>query len=625
MTWNCNAFIKRLALLACAAGILSCNADDPEDLLPRESVSVSLALRVGAERPDASKGDPSSITEMNETFRGMTEILLIPFDVRGAIQEGDRSNAAGFSLPDITSDYYETAYTGGWYVPGLILNNRSHLFPGSCVQLARQTASALVYGKAPRIHRENEVEERHLNGILEISGIEPEEGRQVVSNIRFSPVRIFPATPPAAAYSIADILSEVASAASQTTSYAYYANGVWRSGSVSIVWNETCSDARLKEYFKWFTNDGNITGGSGISAEYLLSYLYRLLLDYSSYDESVYEHISGGAHYTAMKEAGGSEPLTYADLYNALRDYLLARFDQLVLDNKIRIDEEHSVQLRSNSLRVYPGSYGLPEGAAAILWNGLRFEVADDTLDGVAPISTYCYPPDLRYYANSTFSTSTSDKEASYTSEKPDWNAILADYRGAKSVYSDTRSVALDQPLNYSCAMLRTTLRCTSEEVGRGTQYPLTGVIIGGQRQLRFDFSPLTGEEYFLYDNCVSGIYLTPETSPVLQTLVSQTLPGENVYFCLEFRNDSGVSFSGADGRILPGCKFYLVGRIEPPEGESDASIFRRDCATNVNCLVSSLSEARNSIPDLEHPSLTLGVIVTMNWMQATSSYIVMY
>lgn len=624
MTWICNAFLKLLALLVCAAGILSCNGDR-QDLAPRENVSVSLALRVGSERTDIAKGDPSSITEMNETFRGMTEIMLLPFDVQREIGEGDKSNAAGFSLPDITSEYYETAYSGGSYAPGLILNNRAHLFPGSHVKLARQSASALVYGKAPRIPRASETEERHLNGILELSGIEPEGGRHIVSNIRFSPVRIYPSTPPTAAYRIADILSEVASAASQTTTYAYYANGVWRNGSVSVVWNENCSDPRLKEYFKWFTNDGNITGGSGIAAEYLLSYLYRLLLDYSSYDETIYEHVSGGIHYTAMKEAGGSEALTYADLYNALRDYLLARFEQLVLDGLIEIDEGHSVQLSSSTLRVYPGALGLPDGAAAILWNGLSFEVADDTLDGVAPISTYCYPPDLRYYANSTFSTSTSDKEASYTSEKQDWNAILADYRGAKSVYSDTRSVALDQPLNYSCAMLRATLRCVSEEVGRGTQYPLTGVIIGGQRTLRFDFSPLSGEEYFLYDNCISGIYLTPETSPVLQTLVSQTLPGENVYFCLEFRNDSGVAFSGADGRILPGCKFYLVGRIEPPEEESDASIFRRDCATNVNCLVTSLSEARNSIPDLEHPSLTLGVIVTMNWMQATSSYIVMY
>jgi hypothetical protein len=624
MTWNCNTFLKLPLLLVCAAGVLSCN-EDRQDLAPRESVSVSLAIRVGSDSPDVSKGDPSSITEMNETFRGMTEIMLIPFDVHGEIREGDKSNNAGFSLPDITSDYYETAYTGGSYAPGLILNNRSHLFPGSYVQLARETASALIYGKAPRIFRANETEERHLNGILEISGIEPEEGRQVVSNIRFSPVGIYPSTPPTAAYGIADILSEVASAASQTTTYAYYANGVWRNGSVSVIWNENCSDPRLKDYFKWFTNDGHISGGSGIAAEYLLSYLYRLLLDYSSYDETIYEHVSGGQHYNAMKEAGGTEALTYADLYNDMRDYLLDRFGQLVLDGKIQIEEGNHVKLTNSLQRVYPGNLGLPDGAAAILWNGIRFEVTDDTLDGVAPISTYCYPPDLRYYANSTFSTSTSDKEASYTSEKADWNAILADYRGAKSVYSDTRSVALDQPLNYSCAMLRATLRCASEEVGRGTQYPLTGVIIGGQRTLRFDFSPLSGKEYFLYDNCISGIYLTPDTSPVLQTLVSQTLPGENVYFCLEFRNDSGIAFSGADGRILPGCKFYLVGRIEPPEGESDASIFRRDCATNVNCLVTSLSEARNSIPDLEHPSLTLGVIVTMNWMQATSSYIVMY
>lgn len=624
MTWNFNASLRLFAALVPAALALACSRDDGV-FVPRESVSVSLALKVGSELADRSKGDPSSITEMNQVFRGLTDVTLIPFDSRTEIAEGDKSNAQALSLSDISPQFYDQALSGSWYVPGLILGNRAHLYPGTDVKLARQTSSVLIYAKSPVIPRSSETQERHLNGILESSGFEPEGGRLVVSSMRFSPVRIFAGTPPAAASGIADILSVPASSASLVVPYSYLSNGVWRDGSVSVTWDEKCGDTRLREYFKWYTNDGQLSGGSGVGAEYMLTYLYRLLLDYSSYDETTYEHEIGGIHYPAMKEAGGSEPLTYADIYNALRDFLLERFDTLENDGKILREEGHVVKLTSSPQRVYPGSLGLPDGAAAILWTGLRFDVADDNLDGVAPLSSYCYPPDLRYFANSTLSTSTSDKEASYTSEKEDWNAILADYRGAKSVYSDTRAVALDQPLNYSCAMLKATVRGISEAVGKGTQYPLTGVIVGAQRELRFDFTPLSGAEYFLYDNCIEGIYLTPETSPELRTLVSQTLPGENVYFCLEFRNDSGIAFSGADGRIMPGCKFYLVGRIDPPEGEDDTCIFRRDCTTSVNCLVNSLSEARNSIPDLEHPSLTLGVQVTVNWMQATSSYIVMY
>ncbi|MBO4447595.1 MAG: hypothetical protein J5764_05675, partial [Bacteroidales bacterium] len=500
----------------------------------------------------------------------------------------------------------------------------AHLYPGTDVKLTRKTASALVYAKSPVVSRATETEERHLNGILESSGFEPEGGRQSVSSIRFSPVRIFSSTIPAEAYGIAGILSDLIESASVTIDYSYLAKGIWRDGSMSVVWDENCPDSRLREYFKWFTNDGNITGGSGLGAEYMMTYLLRLLTDYSSYDETIYEHESGGVHYMAQKGVSG-EFLTYADIYNTLRDYLLERFDTLVYEGEIVIEEGNRIKLTDSAQRSYPGSLGLPDGAAAILWTGLGFEVAEGALDGVAPISAYCYPPDLRYFANSTISTSTSDKDESYTSDKADWNSILNEYRGAKSVYSDTRSVALDEPLNYSCGMLKATVRGISEEVGHGTMFPLTGVIIGGQRNLRFDFSPVSGDEFFLYDNCINGIYLTPETSPEFRTLVSQTMPGENVYFCLEFRNDSGAAFSGADGKILPGCKFYLIGRIEPPEDNEDACIFMRDCTTSVNCLVHSLSEARNSIPDLEHPSLTMGVQLMTSWMQATSSYIVMY
>ena len=575
-------------------------------------VPVQLALRVGAEGPAPVKGNPSVITEMREEFRGLTQLQLVPFKVKGKIGMEDKSNAPLLKLPDITESIV--------------------LFPSSSVQLVRRTASALVYGCSPVEPDDNPIVQRHLNGVLIPEGFETEDDVLDVSKVRFSPVPILDGVAPAAAHGIASILSEVVSEASLTVTYWYYANRVWRSAQVSLVWDENIADGRLREYFKWFTNDGKLITGSGISAEYMLTYLYRLLKDYVSYDETPYEHVIGNNHYEAVKTNGGTDWLTYADLYNGLRDALLQRFERLEYDQFIHILEDDSIQLVNSDQRVWPGRWGLPDGSAVMQWTGIRFDVAEETLDGVAPISSYCYPPDLRYFSNTTISTSTSDRD-SYA-EGSTWSEILSDYRGGKAVYSDTRAVALDEPLNYSCGMLVATIRAASEELDAGPSsrvrvsghdFPLTGVIIGGQHTLRYDFTPLSGKDYFLYDNCISNVYLTAQESPEFRTLVSQTPTGENIYFCLEFLNDSGNSFAGAEGHILPGCKFYLVGRIDLPEEDETGSVFQCDCMTRVNCLITSLSEAHNSIPDLEHPSLTMGVQVKTNWIQATSSYIVMY
>ena len=588
-------------------------ARNEEEAAVGAPVPVQLALRVGAEGPSV-KGNPSVITEMHEVFRGLTDLQLIPFNRKGEIEMGDLSNAQPQDLPDITEPIV--------------------LFPSSSVQLARKTASALVYGCSPVEPDDNPIIQRHLNGALTPDGFDLEDGRVNVSSIRFAPVPIFNGVAPAAAHGIASILSEMASEASLTVDYWYYANRVWRSAQVSLVWDENIADGRLREYFKWFTNEGKLITGSGLSAEYMLTYLYRLLKDYVSYDATVFEHVVGNNHYEAVKSNGGTDLLTYADLYNGMRDALLQRFERLENDQFIHILEDDSIQLVNSDQRVWPARWGLPDGSAVIQWTGIRFEVAEETLDGVAPIASYCYPPDLRYFSNTTLSTSTSDRESSYTEDRTSWSEILSDYRGGKAVYSDTRAVALDEPLNYSCGMLVANVRAVAEELDAGpssrvrvtgSDFPLTGVIVGGQRTLRYDFTPLSGKDYFLYDNCISGVYLTAQESAEFRTLVSQTQTGENIYFCLEFRNDSGSGFAGAEGNILPGCKFYLVGRIDLPEDDETGSVFQCDCMTRVNCLITSLSEAHNSIPDLEHPSLTMGVQVKTNWTQATSSYIVMY
>ena len=57
----------------------------------------------------------------------------------------------------------------------------------------------------------------------------------------------------------------------------------------------------------------------------------------------------------------------------------------------------------------FPGTYGIPEGAVGIWWNGNRFvKIMNNVNIALVPVTAYCYPPSLWYYANSPVKTSRS-------------------------------------------------------------------------------------------------------------------------------------------------------------------------------------------------------------------------
>lgn len=605
-------------------------------------VPVQIALRVGNSRGGvATKGNPSAITEMNQEFRGINSVTMVPFSTRGYVNSDDISLYHPSLLSDITPEFYQNAVNGNIYVTGLVENNNARLYPKSEAFLPDGTASVLVYGRPPEVAAATAIGKKHLNGSLSSEGLGQMPTLRSASDITFSPDPIFGEGLPGEAAEIAGILNNIASGVTYTTQYWYSVNGIWNRGSVTVSWNETIGDAWLKELFQWFTNGGSLSTGAGHNVEYMISRLYRILKDeYNSSGGARYEHSTASNVYTAMKEEGGTTPLTWSDLYNGIKNEIVTRIE--ALDNTdLNIAANHSVTFSKSTLRTYPAVYGLPEGAAIVRWNGICFEAVSETLDGVAPLSQYCYPPDLWYFVNTTISTSTKEKDELYTSANPSWkDDILSEYRNGKVLHSDTKAAALDSSLQYSCAMLVTTVRASAEQlddadglystqVSLGTvNLPVTGVIVGSQVDLNFDFTPFGSTEYYLYDNCISGVYLKKAelaSAPAFKTLVSQTPDNEPVYFCLELRNDSGAAFTGADGLVLPGSNFYLVGAIELPGDDSYTRVFERDHTTTINCTVSSLADARTAVPDLEHPHLSVGLQVNPNWKESTPSSLILY
>lgn len=628
-------------LLPTVLGLFAACEKDRSGLGGADAIPLQFALSVAPTSASLSKGDPAAITEMadNVTFRGMTGVTVLPFSVQRSIIASDRSASHPSFLSDISQIIYDSAVgSGGTYVPGLVNNNWAHLYPSKDISFPKGTASVLAYGRAPLAPASNEIRSRHLNGALEASGLGAQAELRNAGDIHFDPVRILPDGLPATAGQLATLLNTILEPEVRYETTFWYEEDGWHEMPISLVWNEECEDLVMRDCFQTLTNGGKLIPGSGRSVEYMIERLYKRLEAHVIQNNTPVEYVHGSIVHTAMKQSGGSVPLTWGELYNGLRSAIIDRIEGMDGDGLTLDREEYLVTLSDNTQQNYPEALGLPEGAALLRWNGNRFyaveDLTGDSTEGVAPTTFYCYPPRLWYFANTTISTSSSDKSEAYTSDKAHWSDILNEYRYGKAVSGGTVSVAMDQPLQFSCGMLIADVVASASALDDGDgdptttvriendAFPVTGVIVGSQQQLNFDFTPAGGSDFFLYDDCLSGLTLQTGTPQEFRTLVSQTPDGENVYLCLELRNDSGKTFVGEDGIVLPGSKFYLVGRIDLGDGQS--SVFKQGCTTTVHCHISSLAKARNAIPNLEHVNIALGIRISVDWVMSTPSHVIL-
>ncbi len=315
----------------------------------------------------------------------------------------------------------------------------------------------------------------------------------------------------------------------------------------------------------------------------------------------------------------------------ALRDILKDNTDDLSTAILFNIDNESNSCLENN----YPASIGLPDGAAALKWNNTEFSVRTQTttIDNINAINRYAYPAELWYYANSSISTSADEIDKSSYAGKT-WNEILFTlYTDGKSVMPRTRSVAVEQPVQYGVGRLQMTLTDIAATLkdakgqtfqGSNSDLKLTGVIIGGQHTVGFDFKPKEPQSdvdaRFIYDKEVG-------TTGTVNTLVLQSYDNEKVPVVLEFTNNSGSQFTGKDGIIYPGTKFYLIGQLDPADKGAEnyaGRVFTQDYTTKVSMKVTSLANAYSCMPDLLAPRLEIGVEVLTSWIQSTTTNVML-
>ena len=317
----------------------------------------------------------------------------------------------------------------------------------------------------------------------------------------------------------------------------------------------------------------------------------------------------------------------------------------------------------------FPADIHLPVGAARITWDTTqkKFIVPDVQAYGkqfdILSLNDYCYPMNLQYQvlsdivaSDSIVSMPTSSEETAL-SEK--WkNLIDSLYKGASTVVQQsTQSVAMKQQVNYAVGKLALKTRIATSDnmydakgklVDVSNGFTLKGYIIGGQREVDYNFQPVAGsKEYAIYDTDLNGgaqqvkrHYFTEENF----ILGLGTSSDKDIQIALELVNN-GNDFQGADGVIMHGATFYLVANLAPKEGQNYISgsidqVFCRDKATTVALTIEGgypdtdgdgkpdpglddygrvkplkgLATATYGMPRLDVPKPTLGLSVNLSW-----------
>ena len=560
--------------------LTGCSSEEVDDT----AASVSAQLSFAVSQTSAPTTRQGGNVVQSTSVRDIELLRMIPFAIP--------TNGSYITTSDAPKTISFGVGAHHWYE-----KPTERFFHSQGVMLTPGTAAFLAYGRAIPEEGATEAE----NGVLTANL--PTEGNP--SDISFSLHQIYDNnTVPADAQAIADYLTRIANA--QTTI-----------DGTTYSWKNSTNSLLKLLYRNFIAQDEDYTSSklAGSSAN-----VRKFVEDLKFTLNNQSEHFIGDATATAIRSA------------------IIAEID----DN-------------TNFPANYPASIGLPDGAAVLMWTEAGFvpQVEPNTMADMLSIDSYCYPAELYYYANSLIRTSNVDVVSNYYSEYLSWPYLLSEhYTSGNTVKSNTQAVAIVDPLQYAVGCLQVKLQnleTTTLKDSQGqditvteTAFPLTGVIVGGQYAVGFDFTPKSSTdatpnpERFIYDsqvktNTAEGsdgyFYLSPSanvTNPV-ETLVLQSKEtNDEVKIVLEFQNNSGYDFYGVNnGLVYRGTKFYMTGSVKrpaSPKEDKEKRVFTQDYTTTLSVKVESLKKAYNVLPDLLSPSLEVGIQITNKWIQSTST-----
>ena len=589
-----------MVVMAVLTGCADNETVEPTPVVGDKPVAVSLAFSMPDVAAQTRMADEVVQTSY-DLFRGLKDVRIIPFKVAGTITKdhlpfvydeygGDESGRVTGKPSELTPSAY-------YYYPDCAFwsGTSSVLFYGlgaNSVQVGDETIPAsnkAYYGST-------------ATNYLDATG---------PAVFRFGPDQICPlASIDDRAQALADYMTAVAN---------------------TPGWSST-EDAKLMALYLNFlkrdaSGDYAVMGGSSANIRAFVEELYAEV---------------------GLRESDN-------ELAEAIRTSIKTGADVVVNDD----GKVTNVTLKDN-LSGYPANVGLPDGAAALQWNGTAFAVHTQTTveSAITSIDRFAWPAELCYYGNSTIVTSGEKVDGSVYLDAKTWNDVLDHYTNGSMITSTTKSAAMISPVQYGVARLSVRLKkvlvtpfmdANYDIVSfDDTYYPLTAVIVGGQYPVGFDFCPetvqswptdetaskaMTNQMFFVCDtqvktkktttadgNAYDYYYLSNTADEgCTNTLLWQTYEGKNIKIVLEFENRSGKKFTGYDGIVYPGTKFYMVGEVNPTTAddgitdENKKRVFTQDYTTTFDVQVESFMKAYNVMPDLLAPRMEIGIKVE-NW-----------
>lgn len=570
-------------LLAGAMGFAACSSDDEvADVNPSydgSSVKAQFSINIPANMGKSGRMSAGQAQQNGETFLGMHKINLFPLVMSNTINDVNvaaQKRSTAPTLGDIAGG------TSGWD------NANIHAKVYKDVQFDLGTNYALFYAEGTHAATEN-------------CGLTPSYAStgSTIGSIGFSLVAPYVTNDEAQNYLVGVLTNIAQELATQGETYAGLKT--------------------LEETFKAKVNgEYKIIAGS---SQNILAMAANL---YASCKRGVTEDATAAAGYTAVM--------------NKVKDYFTVSAEDVI--NGFNTSATGYKTGADN----FPYVCNVPDGSVAVQFEEATSKFVSATYNmgttysnwSITEPSTYRKPSSLYYFVQTPVRTRDTEWLNDNLTGQSDWNAVVAQYSGTK-VAATTRSMILEKPVQFGVAALETNVVASSstlrDEKGDNKtitgKLNITGIIIGGQKDVDWKFQPTGSNEYAVYDKNFCYNAAGTATNPVLNTtdltqknytLLLETTAGTAVNVAIEFENNM-EDFYGKDHMLIAkGTKFYLLAKLNPAAGAGvtdnpgKSTVFLQDYLTKAKFTVKSLENAYNIIPDLRSPKLEFGLSVDLTW-----------
>lgn len=552
----------------------ACSSDDDkvQNINPTyDGKSVKTQFAINIPRAAQQTRQTAAITQNNSSFRGMTEIKLVPMKEQTISASTTETFWDVVSLEDITDN--------------ITASESKKIY--NDVDVPVGTKSFLFYGKAAEDNNSTDA----TNGVLTATGIEQ---NNTVSNISFT---------------LSQVPTDNTFTTSQNTLIDYLNNIVETSG-----WSTTDNQDLLNAY-------NSLTSLKVCSSTHILKMMQNVYTTVSAVNHSNYTTLVGNIKSTITGQTGGFKEsdgkLSYTSTDETVTNFpenfgIPAGAVALSFDAQAKTFSAANATSIGTSNSISIASICYPSALYYFANTNLRTN-DNEIADKEWPTGTTNWAEDNSWSGWGTEVTASTQSIA--LKDNINYGVALL----KTTVKASATTLKDNDEADFTID---------------NDNLQLTGVLVGGQPTiLGWDMLPKADAEYTqtVFDSQMNeNIYVgTADPTTSNYTLLldnTMTNPSSDtekkVSVAIELQNNSDNSFAGVDGIVPAGGKFYLIGQLNPLSGGNATNsqtvtlgrVFAQDYTTTANLTINSLKNAYVTIPDLRSTQLKLGLSVDLEW-----------